>query len=235
MTRTDRIHSLLLAEAQNSDLNHKHAAAIVKGGKIISMGHNQRRTYFGGEVQHSMHAEMSCILTAPTGNASSGRSGMMSHSAPFRQSPPLTRSTSPDSPKSSRHAQPDGGMSAGGGEIDGTADDLEEGPSFSCRRTKADGGKSTYGADIYVCRVTKSGALAESRPCYRCFGWIVEAGIKRVFFTMVDEVSGKVRWECQTVTEMYDQMLNGQIFATASTFLLLSHRLAGNRTTILAY
>ncbi|KAF7297359.1 CMP/dCMP-type deaminase domain-containing protein [Mycena indigotica] len=37
------------------------------------------------------------------------------------------------------------------------------------------------GADLYVCRVTRSGQLACSKPCWRCIEWCAWAGIKRIF------------------------------------------------------
>jgi hypothetical protein len=62
MCRTSRIQSLLLAEASNSDLLHRHAAAIVSGGKIVALGHNTKRTSFGGGIQRTSTPYSHCLL-----------------------------------------------------------------------------------------------------------------------------------------------------------------------------
>jgi len=43
---------------------------------------------------------------------------------------------------------------------------------------------ATDGATIYVGRVTKGGAFAESKPCEKCLRLIFMAGIKRVVYTV---------------------------------------------------
>lgn len=79
----------------------KHAACVVKGGKVVSVGHNSHRTYFAGEVQASLHAEMAAILAA---SSSSATRGSFSHSAPARQAAgPQPASATFKSPKG-KHA-----------------------------------------------------------------------------------------------------------------------------------
>eukprot|EP01115_Flamella_aegyptia_P004001 TRINITY_DN177_c0_g1_i2.p1 TRINITY_DN177_c0_g1~~TRINITY_DN177_c0_g1_i2.p1 ORF type:complete len:76 (+),score=5.25 TRINITY_DN177_c0_g1_i2:63-290(+) len=45
-------------EAEKSDMNFRHGAVIVKGGKILSRGHNQSRTRINHSTYCSTHAEM---------------------------------------------------------------------------------------------------------------------------------------------------------------------------------
>lgn len=44
--------------------------------------------------------------------------------------------------------------------------------------------KSAVGADIYVYRETKSGMLANSKPCKYCYQMLKRAGIRRVYYTV---------------------------------------------------
>ncbi|KAL7414558.1 hypothetical protein BDY24DRAFT_414272 [Mrakia frigida] len=228
MCRTNRIQSLLMNEATRSDLAMKHACAILSGGKVLSLSHNSRRTAFAGEVQTSLHAEVSAILTATSVSSSSSPSPPRTsfcHSAPTRQArkfqqqqqqPNRSSSLSAPSPspattsfsrdRSTGYAQ----RKALGGRRSSSS---SGGGANTGRRTRGD--KATYGADLYVCRITKSGVLAESRPCFRCASWIYEAGIKRVFFTARDDSTNKVSWICQSVPELIDDMLKGAFFATA--------------------
>jgi hypothetical protein len=41
----------------------------------------------------------------------------------------------------------------------------------------------TYGADLYVVRVTKStGRFGNARPCARCVAWSEWAGVRRIYY-----------------------------------------------------
>lgn len=43
------------------------------------------------------------------------------------------------------------------------------------------------GADIYVVRMTRSGAVGNATPCWRCMEWCKWAGVKRIFHYAVDD------------------------------------------------
>lgn len=61
-----------MREAQNSDMNIKHGAVLVKNGKIVSTGHNHTRTAISGVTRWkgmpectamcSVHAEMHALM-----------------------------------------------------------------------------------------------------------------------------------------------------------------------------
>lgn len=66
------------------------------------------------------------------------------------------------------------------------------------------------GADLYVVRLTRTGALGNAMPCWRCLEWCKWAGVKRIFHyavdSAVDDVSGSDkrtsgRWICIKVNE----------------------------------
>lgn len=58
----ETIVNRLIFLSQNSQLNHKHAACILKGKKIISSSCNCSRSYLRGRVCCSGHAEQMAIL-----------------------------------------------------------------------------------------------------------------------------------------------------------------------------
>lgn len=49
------------------------------------------------------------------------------------------------------------------------------------------------GADIYVSRYTRGGAIGMARPCPSCMGLIRAVGIRNVYFTQDDGSTGKIR------------------------------------------
>lgn len=49
---------LAIREASHSDMNHRHGAAVVKNGKVLSTGHNRQRVGWP-----SVHAEMDALLS----------------------------------------------------------------------------------------------------------------------------------------------------------------------------
>jgi len=71
------------------------------------------------------------------------------------------------------------------------------------------------GADIYVVRMTRSGAVGNATPCWRCMEWCKWAGVKRIFhYTVDDDETGgiggdagngkqpkKGRWVCVKVND----------------------------------
>ncbi|KAL7409644.1 hypothetical protein BDY24DRAFT_418683 [Mrakia frigida] len=88
MCRNQKVANILVAEAELSDMKYKHAAAIVQGGKIISVGHNQTRTFFQARPHHSMHAEMSAISRAHSSYSSNKRSSF-GRGMSYKSGPPL--------------------------------------------------------------------------------------------------------------------------------------------------
>lgn len=42
-------------------------------------------------------------------------------------------------------------------------------------------------ATIYVYRETKINTIGMARPCEKCYDWLVELGVKRVFYTIPEE------------------------------------------------
>ncbi|KAF7321134.1 CMP/dCMP-type deaminase domain-containing protein [Mycena chlorophos] len=103
-------------------------------------------------------------------------------------------------------------------------------------RAKADAGKwqkratagrrirlaKLNGADLYVCRVTRSGELACSKPCWRCIEWCAWAGIKRIFHWSVLEQ----RFICLKVAEAaathdcYETVMDSRLLAPPAAVLL---------------
>jgi hypothetical protein len=86
------------------------------------------------------------------------------------------------------------GVSQGGGDSDTLL------ASQTCTKPSPDAEHSCWntrrrdprvnGADIYVCRITKTG-MGTSRPCWRCVEWCRWAGVKRIFHWNGDEM----RWD----------------------------------------
>jgi len=59
--KQNKIISRLLALAKQSELNQKHAAAIVCGGKLVTANVNNHRSKYGSEIRCSGHSEVACI------------------------------------------------------------------------------------------------------------------------------------------------------------------------------
>lgn len=52
---------------------------------------------------------------------------------------------------------------------------------------------NTNGANIYVARATRGGNVGMARPCSRCMQAIVDAGIKKVFYTAGEDCYGVLK------------------------------------------
>ena len=62
MCREQKIKSVLYNLAQTSDCKFKHAAAVVRGSKILSTGvNNGNRTKWGNNISICLHAEMDAL------------------------------------------------------------------------------------------------------------------------------------------------------------------------------
>lgn len=61
------IINFLCNKASTSTMQSKHAAALVKGGKIMDYGINNRREFIGGNKVSSTHAEISVIYRSLNG------------------------------------------------------------------------------------------------------------------------------------------------------------------------
>ena len=62
MSKTqNKIMSIVLAKAQESQQNTKIAAAICKGHKILTMDFNNHRSKYGNEIRCAGHGEIATI------------------------------------------------------------------------------------------------------------------------------------------------------------------------------
>ncbi|KAL6073737.1 hypothetical protein QOT17_004733 [Balamuthia mandrillaris] len=64
MGRVEKYLERAAREALRSDCEHKHGACLVKGGKLLALGHNSRlrtRLQCGGFTLCSVHAEMKAL------------------------------------------------------------------------------------------------------------------------------------------------------------------------------
>lgn len=52
----------LIQEAEKSEMGHKHACAIISGGKVHYVNHNSNRSRIGGLNVPSLHAEAHCLV-----------------------------------------------------------------------------------------------------------------------------------------------------------------------------
>jgi hypothetical protein len=81
-------------------------------------------------------------------------------------------------------------------------------------RKHNNGRSRVTGSDLYVVRLTRSGAFGNAMPCWRCMEWCKWAGVKRVFHYSVSPVEDLVadakgsgsktqigKWECVKVNE----------------------------------
>lgn len=98
-------------------------------------------------------------------------------------------------------------------------------PSTSDRSKYGSAGKQANcrtrvtGSDLYVVRLTRSGAFGNAMPCWRCLEWCKWAGVKRIFHYTIEDMadstvndgvgsnpcgrkeSRKGRWVCIKVNE----------------------------------
>ncbi len=65
--RQQSIINFLCNQANLSTMQSKHAAALVKGGKVIYTGINSRREFIAGNKVSSTHAEISAIYRSLNG------------------------------------------------------------------------------------------------------------------------------------------------------------------------
>ncbi|KAJ6578768.1 hypothetical protein DFH09DRAFT_913967 [Mycena vulgaris] len=156
--------------ASKSTMYYKLGAVLVKGGKVISTGHNHQRPNYEAPRHGkplSMHAEMACIFNATRGRAPALK----------QQVQPGKRTATPETTR----------------KRDGATEKQEARNAASGGATQGVRGSSRHsklnGADLYVCRVIKrnGGEFGSSKPCWRCVDWCAWAGIRRIFHYSMDE------------------------------------------------
>lgn len=47
-------------------------------------------------------------------------------------------------------------------------------------------GEEARGAECYVYRATRNGNPALAKPCAQCLAWLIEAGVKRIYYTIAE-------------------------------------------------
>ncbi|KAJ7203584.1 hypothetical protein GGX14DRAFT_570039 [Mycena pura] len=206
MNKTQFYLSQCAEAASKSPMYYTLGSAIVKGGKVISTGCNHQRPNYdapGGGRPVSMHAEMASIFNATRGRAPApklqqrkqkNQIGQVPHEAAegsnleWRQRTKRVSydetaqrafypSRYPHRPHYQAEEDPAYGYAYEHGHGSGARDMGRKQP-WRARLN---------GADLYVCRVTKSGAFGCSKPCWRCVEWCAWAGIKRIFHWSVVE------------------------------------------------
>ncbi|KAG6333073.1 hypothetical protein ID866_6015 [Astraeus odoratus] len=186
--------------ASKSTMNYHLGAVLVKGGKIISTGHNHCRTHYDGKdvAKHghckpvSMHAEMHAIYSL-TGmpangdksgalnrldnrwkeNAKPARSGIFYRDGSSRQHQADEKATWRSTGDVSRDVPGHCGVRVSS-PVKNHASPRDR--SWDARRRDP----RAHGADLYVVRVTKTG-MGAAQPCWRCMRWCAWAGVKRIF------------------------------------------------------
>jgi len=102
-----------------------------------------------------------------------------------------------------------GAVLARGGSVINTSHNKGKFCSFGHRFRKKEFGKATVhaelgvilglersiteGATVYVARVGRSGDFRMSKPCHMCHGALKHVGVKRVVYTIDNEVAGSYR------------------------------------------
>ncbi|KAF8550644.1 hypothetical protein OG21DRAFT_1446308 [Imleria badia] len=221
MHKTQHYFSQCLEAASKSPMNYSLGAILVKGGKIISAGHNHHRTHYDGNHVRtqghrkpvSMHAEMHAIFSI-TGMSPSfkqqvhagrrGTTGKKPRSACFGVSGVFAgrKQKGAGAKKKLACACAQGGRTA--------LSRPERG--WDARRRDP----RVNGADLYVVRVSKAG-MGASKPCWRCVRWCAWSGVKRIFHW--DPVLG--RFEVLKVNgaegeDVYETSSDARLFAGAS-------------------
>ncbi|KIJ61192.1 hypothetical protein HYDPIDRAFT_31495 [Hydnomerulius pinastri MD-312] len=210
-------------------MTYNLGAVLVKGGKIISTGHNHHRTHYdGNDVRThghrkpvSMHAEMHAIFNV-TGMSPSfkqqhvnGNSGMK-EDARFPQGSgfygtaraPRTATKKKSTPLENVGCHDCGQYfeQAGGGRSSSHE------RSWGSRRRDP----RVNGADLYVVRVVKSGT-GSAKPCWRCVRWCSWSGVKRIFHW--DPVEGRfdvTKVNSAAENDVYETQADARLFAGAS-------------------
>ncbi|EGN94641.1 hypothetical protein SERLA73DRAFT_77398 [Serpula lacrymans var. lacrymans S7.3] len=182
MSKTEFYLSQCIEAASKSSMTYNLGAVLVKGGKVISTGHNHHRTHYdGNDVRThghrkpvSMHAEMHAIYNLTGMSPSFKQQVQGSNRRPTGpQSKAQTEAPSRSSKASRKHAgransphaacPSDLSMNrasyASSSEL-GSAMDHEKGWNIRRREPRVNG------ADIYVARVNKNG-LGSAKPCWR--------------------------------------------------------------------
>ncbi|EIW76547.1 hypothetical protein CONPUDRAFT_168399, partial [Coniophora puteana RWD-64-598 SS2] len=166
MSKTDFYLSQCIQAASKSSMTYTLGAVLVKGGKIISSGHNHHRTHYDGididthghRKPVSMHAEMHAIYSC-TGMSPSFKQQVQALDERGLQQERQRRM------RGTTHPQPTEAKAKA--RTQQVAAQLAITPSVN-------------GADIYVARVVKQG-LGSARPCWRCVKWCYWSGVKRIF------------------------------------------------------
>ncbi|KIK97332.1 hypothetical protein PAXRUDRAFT_136499 [Paxillus rubicundulus Ve08.2h10] len=188
MHKSQYYFSQCLEAASKSPMAYTLGAVLVKGGKVISTGHNHHRTHYdGNDVRThghrkpvSMHAEMHAIFSF-TGAAPS-----------FKQ-----------------QVQARGARNEG--EKRGRGSDSSDGWSRDARRRDA----RVNGADLYVVRVVKS-RTGSAKPCWRCVRWCSWSGVRRIFhWNPVEGRFDVVKVNSVEEGEVYETQADTRLFAGA--------------------
>ncbi|KDQ55971.1 hypothetical protein JAAARDRAFT_48384 [Jaapia argillacea MUCL 33604] len=213
-------------------------AVMVKGGKIISSGHNHHRPHYdGAEVGTrghrkpvSMHAEMHTIFNV-TGMSPSFKKQVqgVERRAPQRTppAPNQTKGTKGLSESEPRRLSWDGhaeitkiaegegqapritAIGAGWGRAWGEQWERKDlNKCWDARRRDP----RVNGADIYVARFTKNGT-GTAKPCWRCLEWCKWAGVKRIFHWNNEEGKFDVVKVNSAVIEQYETHADIRLFA----------------------
>ncbi|KAJ7054690.1 hypothetical protein C8F01DRAFT_1259521 [Mycena amicta] len=196
MNKSQFYLSQCVEAASKSPMYYTLGSAIVKGGKVISTGYNHQRPNYdapGGDkrLPLSMHAEMASIFNATRGrapalkqqdleeeqkqqkqkqkqqakhyygnnNSNDEQHGLGPSRVPYAASahqPHHHHHHHTDRYPYVYETEADSGRSDGGR-------GWQKRTAAQSRRRLA----KLNGADLYVCRVTRSGALACSKPCWR--------------------------------------------------------------------
>ncbi|KAI5984622.1 hypothetical protein EDD15DRAFT_2480115 [Pisolithus albus] len=159
MHKSNFYYSQCVEAASKSTMNFHLGAVLVKGGKIISSGHNHCRTHYDGkdvrEQGHrkpvSMHAEMHAIYSL---------TGM--------------------SPSFKQQVQPGQRTACAVNQKPCFEPGRQRSKSKRDRQGWTRQHPRVNGADLYVVRVTRSG-VGNAQPCWRCVRWCALSGVKRIF------------------------------------------------------
>ncbi|KAI0339138.1 hypothetical protein BDW22DRAFT_1347992 [Trametopsis cervina] len=189
MNKTQYYLSQCANAAAKSPMCFTLGAIMVKGGKVISAGHNHYRTHYDGNdlatSRHrkpvSMHAEMHAIY-AITGMFKPLRGRLREKNRTNRVNYGPNKRKQARQPSQDRINRPrDESPRRSSEEL--AVDDCalpplmyNPGKGWDVRRRDP----RVNGADIYVARTTKNG-MGDAKPCWRCLEWCRWAGVKRVF------------------------------------------------------
>ena len=63
MAKILKIKNIIIAQAEQSDINFQHGSVLTKGSKILAKGYNKSRSKFMNVIHTCIHAEMDVIHT----------------------------------------------------------------------------------------------------------------------------------------------------------------------------